>query len=76
MLPFGVTIPATVPQMSEIPEGLTNYLYGSIKITHPQDEFCSATNKRKVKFTAATLTKYVNKRQFVTQREKSYKNKG
>ena len=26
MLPFGVTIPAIVPQRSEIPEGLTNYL--------------------------------------------------
>jgi hypothetical protein len=25
MLPFGVTIPATVPQRSGIPEGLTNY---------------------------------------------------
>jgi hypothetical protein len=25
MLPFGVTIPATVPQKSEIPEGLANY---------------------------------------------------
>jgi len=25
MLPFGVTMPATVPQRSEIPEGLTNY---------------------------------------------------
>ena len=25
MLPFGVTIPTTVPQRSEIPEGLTNY---------------------------------------------------
>ena len=25
MLPFGVTIPPTVPQRSEIPEGLTNY---------------------------------------------------
>ena len=25
MLPFGVTITATVPQRSEIPEGLTNY---------------------------------------------------
>jgi hypothetical protein len=25
MLPFGVTIPATVPQRSEIPEGLKNY---------------------------------------------------
>ena len=25
MLYFGVTIPATVPQRSEIPEGLTNY---------------------------------------------------
>jgi hypothetical protein len=26
MLPFGVTSPATVPQRSEIPEGLMNYL--------------------------------------------------
>ena len=25
MLPFGVATPATVPQRSEIPEGLTNY---------------------------------------------------
>jgi len=25
MLPFGVTIPATVPLRSEIPEGLMNY---------------------------------------------------
>jgi hypothetical protein len=25
MLPFGVTIPAAVPQRSEIPEGLMNY---------------------------------------------------
>ena len=25
MLPFGVTIPATVPQRSEFPEGLTNF---------------------------------------------------
>jgi len=25
MLPFSVTIPATVPQWSEIPEGLMNY---------------------------------------------------
>jgi hypothetical protein len=24
MLPFGVTIPATLPQRSEIPEGLVN----------------------------------------------------
>jgi hypothetical protein len=25
MLPFGVTIPATVPQRSEIPEGFMNF---------------------------------------------------
>jgi len=25
MLPFGVTIPVTVPQRLEFPEGLTNY---------------------------------------------------
>jgi hypothetical protein len=33
LLPFGVTIPATVPQGSEIPEGLiTLYIYHSRKI--------------------------------------------
>jgi hypothetical protein len=35
MLPFGVTIPATVPQGSEIPEGLMNnpvYRYININI--------------------------------------------
>jgi len=31
MLPFGVTIPATVPQGSEIPEGLTNNPVYSIR---------------------------------------------
>jgi hypothetical protein len=25
MFPFGVTIPATVPERSEIPEGIMNY---------------------------------------------------
>ena len=32
MLPFGVTIPATVPQRSEIPEGLMNYSVWDPKI--------------------------------------------
>jgi hypothetical protein len=39
MLPFGVTVPAAVPQKSKIPEGLTNYhvymtilIYGSKKL--------------------------------------------
>jgi hypothetical protein len=37
MLPFGVTIPATVPQGSEIPEGLMNNpVYGS-------EGFCAVT---------------------------------
>ena len=32
MLPFGVTIPATVLQRSEIPEGLRNYsVYSGLK---------------------------------------------
>ena len=50
MLPFGVTIPATVPQRSEIPEGLMNYpvfsLYKDIECTscdiqtfHPHSDF-------------------------------------
>jgi hypothetical protein len=33
MLPFGVTIPATVPQGSDIPEGLMNYPVFSYYIT-------------------------------------------
>jgi hypothetical protein len=45
MLPFGVTIPATVPQGSEIPEGLMNnpiYIYIYIYIdrgrkSHPKE---------------------------------------
>jgi hypothetical protein len=35
MLPFGVTIPATVPQGSEIPEGLINnpvFIFGDVFI--------------------------------------------
>jgi hypothetical protein len=32
MLPFAVTIPATVPQRSEIPEGLMNYPVGALKL--------------------------------------------
>ena len=37
ILPFGVTIPATVPQRSEIPEGLMNYpvYWLSCKVTCP-----------------------------------------
>jgi hypothetical protein len=34
MHPFGVTIPATVPQRSEIPEGLTNYPVFRIMKSH------------------------------------------
>ena len=34
MLPFGVTVPTTVPQRSEIPEGLMNYpVYSSLDHT-------------------------------------------
>jgi len=33
MLPFGVTIPVTVPQRSEIAEGLMNYPVYSIVVT-------------------------------------------
>jgi hypothetical protein len=52
MLPFGVTIPATVPQGSEIPEGLMNnpvllgflvYLTGRIG-ERPPLEHCIDTN--------------------------------
>jgi hypothetical protein len=36
MLPFGVTIPATVPQGSEIPEGLMNnpvLVYNAVQLS-------------------------------------------
>jgi len=42
MLPFGVTIPATVPQKSEIPEGLMNYLVYLPKYLLP---FCNYDSK-------------------------------
>jgi hypothetical protein len=32
MLPFGVIIPATVPQRSEIPEGIMNYPVYEVKL--------------------------------------------
>jgi hypothetical protein len=40
MLPFGVTVPATVPQGSEIPEGLMNnpvYLFAFMTIELSND---------------------------------------
>ena len=45
MLPFGVTISATVPQRSEIPEGLTNYpVFGgslhTVKKKHGRGSSC------------------------------------
>ena len=40
MLPFGVTIPATVPQRSEFPEGLMNYPVYTVR--------CSLLNLKKV----------------------------
>jgi hypothetical protein len=39
MLPFGVTIPATVPQGSEILEGLMNNPVCSFFITKMQEKF-------------------------------------
>jgi hypothetical protein len=41
MLPFSVTIPATVPQRPEIPEGLMNY---PVYIA-PLKEHCHNSNK-------------------------------
>ena len=38
MLPFGVTIPATVPQRSEIPEELMNYPVNPVKINIQRDD--------------------------------------
>jgi hypothetical protein len=38
MLPFGVTIPATVPQRSEIPEELMNYHVYKATLLFSNDE--------------------------------------
>jgi len=44
MLPFGVTIPATVPQSLEIPEGLMNYpVYVFSSITETACIMCICT---------------------------------
>jgi hypothetical protein len=46
MLPFGVTIPATVPQRSDIPEGLVNYpVYSPYLLA---SYFCSSIYNRLV----------------------------
>jgi len=46
MLPFGVTIPATVPQRSEIPEGFINYsvwlLFSVCGNSRKSHSFCTA----------------------------------
>jgi len=49
MLPFGVTIPATVPQRSEIPEGLMNYPVFSIRRKRNNLYHFTSKNKRKNK---------------------------
>jgi hypothetical protein len=50
MLPFGVTIPATVPQGSEIPEGLMNnsvYFFENLwrKFIYREIEFVLKSDK-------------------------------
>jgi hypothetical protein len=46
MLPFGVTIPATVPQRSQMPEGLMNHpvykIVTKVKIVHGSELVTSA----------------------------------
>jgi hypothetical protein len=50
MLPIGVTTPATVPQMSEIPEGLKNYPVLSAKDQKAQVfQFASLIQTRDMK---------------------------
>ena len=47
MLPFGVTIPATVPQRSGIPEGLTNYpVYPKKKARHKESKLIKLLKSR------------------------------
>jgi hypothetical protein len=47
MPPFGVTIPATVPQRSEIPEGLMNY---RVHFSSYLAQFCLEPKLFKTKF--------------------------
>jgi hypothetical protein len=42
MLPFGVTIPASVQQRSEIPEGLMNYPV--LTLIQGTEELCNEKN--------------------------------
>ena len=42
MLPFGVTIPTTVLQRSEIPEGLMNYPVYALGTTHVSNKTAMA----------------------------------
>jgi hypothetical protein len=51
MLPFGVTIPATITQRSEIPEGLMNYPVFKVQRRH----FLLAIKRRGMKLTTHLL---------------------
>ena len=70
MLPFGVTIPATVPQGSEIPEGLMNnpvYIYKGTSLLHcvneeeeeeEEEEVCIICNIKNSSYLSQSREKY------------------
>jgi hypothetical protein len=52
MLTFGVTIPATVPQRSEIPEGLMNYPVYLDSLLVKEANYSGVAFRKRVGYTA------------------------
>jgi len=63
MLPFGVTIPATVPQGSEIPEGLMN---NPVYIKILNDITSAPTSVQHTRHTKTGLLNYISSNYHVT----------
>jgi hypothetical protein len=60
MLPFGVTIPASVPQRSEIPEGLMNYsVYIDVLYAWYRDVTKYVKNVLSYRLSGGPLTNYL-----------------
>jgi hypothetical protein len=57
MFPFGVTIPVTVPQRSEIPEGLLNYpVFIALLVLNKKNSFLAKKNSEGFVNNLHTLT--------------------
>ena len=72
MLPFGVTIPATVPQRSEIPEGLMNYPVLRLRLINPRnvDDWISFYLQMKKILIEITYSGQLNRDQFFQKKRR------